>query len=219
VKKLVKKKNKTIAKIVGSLGLNIITENINKLDGILLKKDFQHLIVSAKDLPTYSDIKSLSILQKIVLPRPSDNIWFENLTKIFENILIFNKKYLSNNNKEKEFENNKEGLLLIKENENENKEKLNNNNNKKEEEEEKINNDENKNKNENEKDEKEEKIIEENEKKDEGEKIKEEDNEIIIEKILIEEEKIDIENLETYKIKVFFLIINIFYYIFNNYIL
>jgi cleavage and polyadenylation specificity factor subunit 3 len=77
-----------MGKIVGTLGLKILTENIKNIDGILLKRDFQHLIVSSKDLQTYSDIKSIAISQKVVIPIPKNTIWRENINKIFQDVTV-----------------------------------------------------------------------------------------------------------------------------------
>lgn len=71
-----------IAKVVGTLA-NMPAKNGQEVSGVLLHKNFQHLLVSSKDLKTYSDIPCSGITQRLLVPLPSHDKWIKSLQNLF----------------------------------------------------------------------------------------------------------------------------------------
>jgi cleavage and polyadenylation specificity factor subunit 3 len=71
------------ARVIGDLAFEEPRHG-QKVKGILLEKNFEHILVSDKDLKTYSDISCAGILQRIVIPIPTNQKWKEILSEKFK---------------------------------------------------------------------------------------------------------------------------------------
>ncbi|KAL0483926.1 cleavage and polyadenylation specificity factor subunit CPSF3 [Acrasis kona] len=88
------------ATVLGSLAANSKVKTLRHgehVQGILLHKDFNHMLVSPDDLKFYSDISCAGVLQKMMVPLPRDHecdtadqladYWINKLSNRFQDVL------------------------------------------------------------------------------------------------------------------------------------